>query len=593
MKVFSPFLNGTTTTSGSFNVPNHPGTGSIPNPLTGSLFHDDTDGILKIYTGTQWQVVGEQALPVAGPASADIEYLLVAGGGGGGGGASTGGYTGGGGGGAGGYLSSSLASVESGSFFTVTIGAGGSGGPFTTTETDNKGTSGVNSSITGGSISTITSIGGGAGGAGGANSTGFGIGEDGGSGGGSGYRSLTAGSSTSGQGNDGGHGGSAEEGSGGGGGASQAGQDGFMVGSDNYWGGDGGSGSLSSITGTPTFYAGGGAAGGLTLSGYNTNTPGSGGPGGGGDGGGDAGLSGTAGTPNTGGGGGGGSRDESSNTGGSGGSGVAIFAYDSGSLNCAGGIVGDAGNGRKYNQFNTGGTFKVGSTSELQIVTNNLQLHLDAGNFSSRGTSTWTDLSGNGNNGTVTGATLGGDFFYTFNGSNNYITLPESAPANTSPHTVYGTFTGASETNWTLECWFKTSENDTDTWGTPIIGRDVSDLFAQLIVRNNYVQYMHADPSWQYVSSTSTVTDDNWHHVVLVNYSNATMDLWLDGTKEATGVDSTINYTDTRYFKLSHVARGYNGDYTACEVAQIRLYDTNLSAAEVLQNYNATKTNFV
>ena len=48
MKVFSPFLNGNTTTSGSFNVPNHPGTGSIPNPLTGSLFHDDTDGILKV-----------------------------------------------------------------------------------------------------------------------------------------------------------------------------------------------------------------------------------------------------------------------------------------------------------------------------------------------------------------------------------------------------------------------------------------------------------------------------------------------------------------------------------------------------------------
>ena len=67
MKVFSPFLNGNTTTSGSFNVPNHPGTGSIPNPLTGSLFHDDTDGILKIYTGTQWTVVGEQAVPVYNP----------------------------------------------------------------------------------------------------------------------------------------------------------------------------------------------------------------------------------------------------------------------------------------------------------------------------------------------------------------------------------------------------------------------------------------------------------------------------------------------------------------------------------------------
>ena len=119
-------------------------------------------------------------------------------------------------------------------------------------------------------------------------------------------------------------------------------------------------------------------------------------------------------------------------------------------------------------------------------------------------------------------------------------------------------------------------------------------MFGQLTVKDNKVHYLHANPSWLYVTSTSNVTDDTWHHVVLVNYSNATMDLWLDGVKEVTAANSTVYYSaNTRYFKLSHVARGYTGDYTACEVAQIRLYDTNLSDAEVLQNYNATKTNFI
>jgi hypothetical protein len=406
----------------------------------------------------------------------------------------------------------------------------------------------------------------------------------------SGGSTGAGGSGTVGQGFDGGRGGGWSTyyyRGGGGGGASQVGQNG----NGHAAGGQGGSGSLSTITGTSVRYAGGG--------GSHTDRRGGagvapGGPGGGGTGGGYSPDTHAAdGTANTGGGGGGSYGYSNSHQGG-GGSGVVVLSYYSASLNGAGGIVGDAGNGKKYHQFNSSGTFKVGSTSEFNIVTgNNLQLHLDAGNFASRGTSTWTDLSGNGNNGTVSGATLTGTH-YTFDGSNDYISLAEASGASTSPHTVYGTFTGASETNWTLECWFKTSENDTDTWGTPIIGRDSNDLFGQLTVKDNKVQYMHANPSWLYVTSTSNVTDDNWHHVVLVNYSNATMDLWLDGVKEVTAANSTVYYSvNTRYFKLSHVARGYTGDYTACEVAQIRLYDTNLSDAEVLQNYNATKTNFI
>lgn len=559
-------LTGSFTVSGSFVLPSHPSSSAVYE--TGSLYHDSVDGILKVYTGTQWVVVGEQTTP-SPPASTDIEYLVIAGGGGG---------SSYGGGGAGGYLSSSLASMSSGSTFTVTVGGGGNGSG---NSYSGIGAAGTNSTIAGSTISTVTAVGGGYGGNNDTTAA-----SDGGSGGGGsdGPTDASGGDGTAGQGNNGGDGSFSDPHymGGGGGGAGSAGGNGVATGTRT--GGPGGDGLASKITGQERFRAGGG--GGVR---YNTTgTTGAGGAGGGGNGGSwnattSTLSSATAGTTNSGSGGGSGQ---------SGGSGVAIFAYDSSSFNCAGGIVGDAGNGRKYNQFNESSTFKVGSTSDFQIVTSDLQLHLDAGNFASRGTSTWTDLSGNGNNGTVTGATLAGPY-YTFNGSNEYISLAESSGASTVPHTVYGTFTGASETNWTLECWFKTSENDTDTWGTAIIGRDSSDLFGQLTVKNNLVHYLHASPGWGLVSSTSTVTDDTWHHVVLVNYSNATMDLWLDGVKEATGVDSTIYYSvSTRYFKLSHVGKGYLGDHTACDVAQIRLYSTDLSDAQVLQNYNATKTNF-
>ena len=600
MKYGNIELTGSLDISGSFTVPSGitlPDETSTPD---GSLFFDTANSVLCGLVSGSWATMP----PVAGsnPFAVPISYLLVAGGGGGGGGSVVGGYTGGGGGGAGGLLSSSLSSAASGSTFTVTVGSGGSGGSFTSSATNNKGTGGVNSTIAGTSITTLTAIGGGAGAAGGANGTGFGIGEDGGSGGGSGYRSTAAGSGTTGQGNDGGHANTAEYGSGGGGGASQAGQDGYTVGIDNYWGGDGGSGSLSPITGTSTFYAGGGAAGGLTLNSYNNNTPGSGGPGGGGDGGGNAGLSGTAGTVNTGGGGGGGSRDENTNTGGTGGSGVAIFAYNSGSYNSAGGIVGDAGNGKKYHQYNSSGTFKVGSTSDFNIVTgSNLVLHVDAGNFASRnGNTSGIDLSSYDNDinlGGQSGGSLTSNPWWNCDGTGGLADFERNGggTATNVAHTGYGNFTGASATNFTIEFWVRsTATGGEATAGKTIIGRNSGDIWASIVIKNNKLSYIHYNSTWQYNYSTTTINDGNWHHCVVTNFSNQTGDLWVDGTKESDGASTTLSpNAGTRYMKLDSIFRGYNGENTAGDIAQIRVYDIALTDTQITQNYNATKTNFI
>ena len=61
------------------------------------------------------------------------------------------------------------------------------------------------------------------------------------------------------------------------------------------------------------------------------------------------------------------------------------------------------------------------------IVTNNLVLHLDAGDSSSYSGSgnTWTDLSSSNNNGTINGATYnsGNDGYFDFDGSNDSISF--------------------------------------------------------------------------------------------------------------------------------------------------------------------------
>ena len=582
MKVFSPFLNGNTTTSGSFNVPNHPTSSAIINPTTGSLYHDTTDSVLKVYTGTQWQIVGEQEVVLP---STDIEYLLVAGAGGGGGGSDTGGYTGGGGGGAGGYISSSLSSILSGSSFSITIGAGGTGGPFNTT--NNVGTDGGNSSINSDILPTLSVIGGGGGGAGGDDTNPTRIGKDGGSGGGSGYRSLIGGSGTIGQGTDGGHASSGEQGSGGGGGAFTPGVDG----TDSpvyYTGGSGGNGYTSQITGMPIAYAGGGGAGGLDLDAYDPNG-GDGGNGGGGTGGYNPSTpsvyNGTNGEANKGAGGGGGTRHTVSNTGGSGGSGVAIFAYDSGSINAAGGIIGDAGNGRKYNQFNTSGTFKVGSTSDFGIVTDSLQINLDAGNFTSRGTSTWTDLSGNANNASVINAVLDQDFYYSLDGNSDYFSVPYNSSFNSATFT---TETWVKFDNFSryhhLMCYFVEVTGQrvfymrsyTNTAGLQLGVLDSSNVTQSLL------------------SNTTNLSTGTWYHIV-GTADGVNLKIYINGNLDSSAAQ-TVSVTTgatNRPMRIGNL-EGYEGTYDlAGDIAQSRYYTKALTATEVLQNYNATKTNFI
>ena len=229
----------------------------------------------------------------------DVEYLVIAGGGGSGAGSAAGG-----GGGAGGYRTATGFTLQPGTAYSITVGAGGAG---STSPDNNNGTNGTDSVF-----GSITAVGGGGGaGTGPASASYAGNGLVGGSGGGGRYGG-TGGAGTSGQGNAGGastNGGA--RGSGGGGGAGAAGTDG---GTGTTAAGSGGAGLASSITGTSVTRAGGG--GGAT---WNSQTYTNGGAGGGGNGG----ASASAGTANTGGGGGG---NGSSVAGQAGGSGVVIIA---------------------------------------------------------------------------------------------------------------------------------------------------------------------------------------------------------------------------------------------------------------------------
>ena len=551
--------------SGSHNI-----TGSLLLPLLtettiktlGGLAHQN--GKTYVCNGTTWLQVAE----TPGGATRDIEYLVVAGGGGGGGW--------GGGGGGGGLLTGTLSSVAEGISFTVTVGAGSAGGPLSgNVSAYQQGIDGSSSSVAGTGYTTVTTVGGGGGGK--HNGTTAAPGRPGGSGGGAGMSQTggtlaAGGAGTSGQGYAGGPGGgwsSYYYRGGGGGGASEAGESGNGVAA----GGNGGDGLASTITGTSVTYAGGG--------GSHTDRRGGGGVAAGGSGGGGAGggynpmTHAADGTTNTGGGGGGSYGYSTSHQGG-GGSGVAVISYNSGSFNCAGGIVGDAGNGRKSNQFNSSGTFKVGSTSNFEIVTDSLYLNLDAGDFSSRGTSTWTDLSGISRNGTVTGATLGTNWYYDFDGSNDRMDF--------SAADIGGT-------NFTVEVWVNPDSSQVayaNIFDYDHTGSKGFTIQQANTTTNTYYFYTGGN-----YNNFTNIPAGTWAHL-LISISGTSVVQYLNGVQDGTfTASSNSDTTGERITLASWRAGGSHSRYWNGQYGQCRVYNKALTASEVLQNYNATKTNFI
>jgi hypothetical protein len=522
----------------------------------------------------QWTNTGTQAVSViSGSATTtttswtcptgvtSIEVLVVAGGGSGGGG-----Y--GGGGGAGGVVYNSSFFVTPSSSYTVTVGSGGAGPAGGTTQ----GNSGSNSIF-----GTLTAIGGGGGGSGGV------AGKSGGSSGGGSYVTYTAAAATPGQGNPGGFDpfvdtSATGNGAGGGGGAGGFGTN--SSGNSTDQGGNGGAGLAFNISGTSTYYAagGGGGSGGYTL----THVASSGGLGGGGSGGVYNGSvsAGTAGTASTGSGGGGGSGGAGGGgAGGAGGAGVVIIRYA-----LATATTQPAGQTR----FNTGtGTFENYETSNrwktspigTNIVTTGLVALYDAARYAS-GT-VWTDLTGNGNDLTLTGSP-------TYSSSNGgYITFDGSTQKATKT-----SFVGlGSNPEYTFAVWVKLA-NASQGGGAdyPIIwlGGTGTDTVATVDTKGmNFCSMHYADDQ---TFTQLTLTTYAWYYATITYNPNTRIaSLYVNGNYVAQATHSgALNIaTQTLY-----VGGGASSYYFNGSVATAQIYSRILTAQEIQQNYNAQSSRF-
>ena len=240
-----------------------------------------------------------------------------------------------------------------------------------------------------------------------------------------------------------------------------------------------------------------------------------------------------------------------------------------------------------------------------KITTDGLILHLDAANTKSYpGTGTvWTDLSGNGNNGTLTnGPTLDNSNYgnIVFDGINDYVVINNN-PVNNDLNawTVDGSL---GTTTMTLEILVKT----TDSAGY-IISKPWNSS-GQYNFRATPTQFfLWCGPTGTTQIATinflNSINDGNWRHLIL--WANTTqIGYYLDGGKYTDsithGLTGSIPSVGNSRLPLGIMTLYFYGEGWAGvtnfsmqgNVGFFRKYNRVLSVSEMQQNYNATKSRY-
>ena len=221
----------------------------------------------------------------------------------------------------------------------------------------------------------------------------------------------------------------------------------------------------------------------------------------------------------------------------------------------------------------------MGLAHSPRIVTDGLVLALDAGNTKSypgSGT-TWTDLSGKGNNGALT--SMNGNNYNSANGG--YLDFDGSIDqinCGSSDDFAFGTG------EFTIEFWC-----NPDALGSAGIISISSD--GSFSSTNWQFRYHSSNVRWLYsstasITSSSTVSAGEWTQIVATR-SGTALTLYINAVSEATG-SSSANLSDTGVLRIGRNRDG--NSYFDGKISNVKLYKGKaLTAAEVLQNYNATK----
>ena len=195
----------------------------------------------------------------------------------------------------------------------------------------------------------------------------------------------------------------------------------------------------------------------------------------------------------------------------------------------------------------------------------------------------WDDSSGNGNNGTANdGATFGtakyGTYSGSFDGTDDYISIPYSSSLNIGSG------------NHSFEAWVKISQQGLTHH--IFIMDDNNDVIKLQINISNKATFYTRDTGGDNMEaiSTTTIAVDTWYHIVGVR-EGTTVRIYVNGVLEHSATNAAVgNIVTTDHW---HIGTGVSGadthvNFFKGNIDEAAIYNTNLSTAIILNHYNAS-----
>ena len=228
----------------------------------------------------------------------------------------------------------------------------------------------------------------------------------------------------------------------------------------------------------------------------------------------------------------------------------------------------------------------MGVLYNSRIVTDGLVFCLDAGDkmsYPGAGT-TWTDLSKQGNNGTLTNgptfdsANAGS---IVFDGTNDYVSITRNSSITPNYISVCG--------------WIKINSKSSNQFllalprSTP--GTDgASYMMYYSLSLNGFVAYARTGSTGT-IQTTSTFSPDTGRWYFLSMTSNGSnLILFIDGEFEASlSFSSVLEYSGSTVLRIGSYDNQGTPTYTNGNIPNVSIYNRALTPDEIRQNYLATK----
>ena len=233
------------------------------------------------------------------------------------------------------------------------------------------------------------------------------------------------------------------------------------------------------------------------------------------------------------------------------------------------------------------------------IVTDGLVFHVDSSftpSYPKNGT-TWYDLSGNNNNGTLINGpsyNTSNDGIITFDGVDDKVNAPSSSLYDFTYNDAFSLETFCYATQQSSSGMIPLIEryywNTTGYGGYVLRLRQYSTNWPEMVVTGRPNGSVVLDTR---VRATTQWVPNTWYHIVGTKDNNGTMKIYINGVLEGTTTGVTNIPLPQTGVTLKIAARGDTNDqYSNQRFGVCRIYNKELSSSEVLQNYNAQKGRF-